>query len=205
MLNQAIDHATQIFSAHDGILKTSQTLALGIAPRTLYAMRDSGLLRQISRGTFQLADHEPLGNPDLVSVAKRIQKAIVCLISALHFYGLTSQIPHKVHIALPQSAEKPRLDFPPLDIIWLSEKSYSAEITEQTIVGIPIKVYSIEKTIADCFKFRNKIGNDVALEALKEYLKMPRRNIESLLTSARVGPGREFAHPLPGSPAMTGL
>jgi predicted transcriptional regulator of viral defense system len=186
MSNQAIDHAIHLFSAHDGILKTSQALALGIAPRTLYAMRDSGLLRQITRGTFQLADREPLGNPDLVSVAKRIPKAIVCLISALHFYGLTSQIPHKVYIALPQSAEKPRFDFPPLDIIWLSEKIYPEGITEQSIDSIPIKVYSIEKTIADCFKFRNKIGNDVALEALKEYLKMPRRNIESLISSARI-------------------
>ncbi len=186
MSNQAIDYATQLFSTHDGILKTSQALALGIAPRTLYAMRDSGLLRQISRGTFQLADQEPLGNPDLVSVAKRIQKAVICLISALHFYGLTSQIPHKIYIALPQSAEKPRLDFPPLDIIWLSEKTYSAGITEQSIDGIPIKVYSIEKTIADCFKFRNKIGNDVSLEALKEYLKMPQRNIERLVSSARI-------------------
>jgi predicted transcriptional regulator of viral defense system len=186
MSNQVINHAIQLFSAHDGILKTGQALVLGISPRTLYAMRDSGLLRQISRGTFQLAAHEPLGNPDLVSVAKRIPKAVICLISALHFYGLTSQIPHKVYIALPQSSEKPRFDFPPLDIIWLSEKIFTAGITEQSIDGIPIKIYSIEKTIADCFKFRNKTGNDVALEALKEYLKMPRRNIESLLSSARI-------------------
>ncbi len=186
MTNQAIDHATQLFFAHEGILKTSQALALGIAPRTLYAMRDSGLLRQLSRGTFQLADQEPLSNPDLVSVAKRIPRAVICLISALHFYGLTSQIPHKIYVALPQSAEKPRFDFPPLDIIWLSEKIYSEGITEQSIDGISIKVYSIEKTIADCFKFRNKIGIDVALEALKEYLKMPHRNIERLMYSARI-------------------
>lgn len=186
MSNQLIEHAHQLFSSHDGILKTSQALALGIAPRTLYAMRDSGLLRQITRGMFQLADHEPLGNPDMVSVAKRIPKAVISLISALHFYGLTSQIPHKVYIALPQSAEKPRFDFPPLDIIWLSEKVYSVGITEQTVDSVPIKVYSIEKTIADCFKFRNKIGNDVALEALKEYLKMPQRDLECLLSFAQL-------------------
>lgn len=186
MTNQAIEHATQLFSTYKGILKTSQALALGIAPRTLYGMRDSGLLRQISRGTFQLADQEPLGNPDLVSVAKRIPKAVICLISALHFYGLTTQIPHKVYIALPQPAEKPRLDSPPLDIIWLSDKVYSAGITAQSIDGIPIKIYSIEKTITDCFKFRNKIGIDVALEALKEYLKMSQKNIEHLIFFARI-------------------
>jgi predicted transcriptional regulator of viral defense system len=186
MPNQVIDRATQLFSAHNGILKTSQALALGIAPRTLYAMRDSGLLRQISRGTFQLADQEPLSNPDLVTVAKRIPKAVICLISALHFYGLTTQIPHKVYLALPQSAVKPRLEFPPLDIIWLSDKAYSTGITEQSIDGIPIKVYSIEKIIADCFKFRNKIGNDIALEALKDYLRIPKRDIDRLISFARI-------------------
>lgn len=186
MTNRAINHATQLFSAHEGILKTSQALTLGIAPRTLYAMRDSGMLRQISRGIYQLADNEPLGNPDLVSVAKRIPKAVICLISALHFYGLTTQIPHKVNIALPQSSEKPRLEFPPLDIVWLSDKIYAPGITEQFIDGIPLKVYSIEKTIADCFKFRNKIGNDVALEALKEYLKTPQRDFTLLVSFARI-------------------
>ena len=186
MTNQAIDRANELFSAHAGILKTSQALALGIAPRTLYAMRDAGLLRQISRGVYQLADQEPLSNPDLISVAKRIPKAVICLISALHFHELTTQIPHKIYIALPQSAEKPRLSFPPLDIIWLSSKVYSAGICEQTIDEIPIKVYSAEKTVADCFKFRNKIGIEVALEALKDYLKMPGRDIEQLIFFARV-------------------
>lgn len=186
MANQAITQAVQIFSSHNGILRTSQALALGIAPRTLYAMRDSGLIRQISRGTFQLADREPLGNPDLVSVSKRIPRAVICLISALHVYDLTSQIPHKVYIALPQPAEKPRLEFPPLEIIWLSEKVYSTGITEQSIDGFAIKVYSAEKTIADCLKFRNKIGNDIALEALKEYLKLPHRDIELLISFARI-------------------
>lgn len=186
MKNHSIDIATRAFLAHNGILKTSQALALGIAPRTLYAMRDSGLLRQISRGTYQLADQEPLSSPDLVSVAKRIPKAVICLISALYFYDLTSQIPHKIYIALPQQAEKPRLEFPPLHIVWLSDKVYSAGITEQFVDGIPVKVYSIEKTIADCFKFRNKIGKDVALEALKEYLKKPDRDIDSLLSFARI-------------------
>ncbi len=181
-----MNRAIEIFEAHKGILKTSQAIALGIAPRTLYAMRDAGLIRQISRGVYQLADQEPPGNPDLVSVALRIPKAIICLISALHFYGLTTQIPHKVCIALPQAAEKPRLDFPPLDIVWLSKKSYFAGITEQQVDGVPIKIYSREKTIADCFKFRKKIGIDVALEALKDYVKTPDRQLDQLLSYARV-------------------
>jgi predicted transcriptional regulator of viral defense system len=181
-----MSQAIEIFKDHKGILKTNRAIALGISPRTLYAMRDAGIIRQISRGVYQLASQEMPGNPDLISVALRIPKANICLISALHFYGMTSQIPHKVYIALPQSAEKPRLDFPPLDIVWLSEKSYSAGITEQQVDDVPIKIYSREKTIADCFKFRNKIGIDVALEALKDYVKTPDRKFDLLLSYARV-------------------
>lgn len=181
-----MNRAIEIFATHKGTLKTSQAIALGISPRTLYAMRDAGIIRQISRGVYQLASQELPGNPDLISVALRIPKAIICLISALHFYGMTTQIPHKVYIALPQAAEKPRLDFPPLDIVWLSEKSYRAGITEQQVDGIPIKIYSREKTIADCFKFRNKIGTDVALEALRDYVKLPDRQIDQLLVYARI-------------------
>jgi len=181
-----MNRAIEIFATHKGTLKTSQAIALGISPRTLYAMRDAGIIRQISRGVYQLASQELPGNPDLISVALRIPKAIICLISALHFYGMTTQIPHKVYIALPQAAEKPRLDFPPLDIVWLSEKSYRAGITEQQVDDIPIKIYSREKTIADCFKFRNKIGIDVALEALRDYVKLPDRQIDQLLVYARI-------------------
>jgi predicted transcriptional regulator of viral defense system len=181
-----MNRAIEIFATHKGTLKTSQAIALGISPRTLYAMRDAGILRQISRGVYQLASQELPGNPDLISVALRIPKAIICLISALHFYGMTTQIPHKVYIALPQAAEKPRLDFPPLDIVWLSEKSYRAGITEQQVDDIPIKIYSREKTIADCFKFRNKIGTDIALEALRDYVKLPDRQLDQLLVYARI-------------------
>jgi predicted transcriptional regulator of viral defense system len=185
-MSQTAEKAISIFKKHRGILKTSQAIALGISPRTLYAMRDAGITRQISRGVYQLASQEQPGNPDLISVALRIPKAIISLISALHFYGMTTQIPHKVYIALPQSAERPRLDFPPLDIVWLSEKSYRAGITEQLVDDVPIKIYSKEKTVADCFKFRNKIGIDVALEALKDYVKTSDRQIDLLLSYARV-------------------
>ncbi len=181
-----MNRAIEIFTAHKGTLKTSQAIVLGIAPRTLYAMRDAGIIRRISRGVYQLASQELPGNPDLISVALRIPKAVICLISALHFYGMTTQIPHKVYIALPQSAERPRLEFPPLDIVWLSEKSYCAGITEQQVDDIPIKIYSREKTIADCFKFRNKIGIDIALEALRDYLKLPDRQLDQLLVYARI-------------------
>ena len=99
---------------------------------------------------------------------------------------MTDQIPHRVCIALPQPVEKPRIEFPPLDIIWLSEKVYSTGIQEHQVDGFSIKVYSKEKTIADCFKFHNKIGVSIALEALREFIDQSDRSIDTLLDYARI-------------------
>ncbi len=186
MTNNTIDRATKIFQDHSGILRAQQAIRLGIAPRTLYAMRDAGVLQRVSRGLFRLVDAELSSNTDLVHVALRIPKGVVCLISALSFHALTTQIPRQVHIALPIDAEKPRLEYPPLRIFWLSKKAYSAGIENRELDGISVKIYGIEKTIADCFKFRNKIGLNVALEALRDYRKREGFNIDTLLHYARI-------------------
>jgi predicted transcriptional regulator of viral defense system len=102
------DRAVGIFKKHGGILRTAQALRAGIHPGTLYAMRDSGALEAISRGVYRLANSPPLGNPDLVTVATRVPGGVICLISALAFYELTTQIPHEVHVALPRGAEEPQ-------------------------------------------------------------------------------------------------
>jgi len=186
MTDNAIDHAKKIFRDHNGILRTQRAIRLGIAPRTLYNMRDTGMILRESRGLYRLADAELGSDSDLVQVALRIPKGVICLISALSFHNLTTQIPHQVYIALPIDAEKPRLEYPPLRIFWLSHEAYSAGIENHELDGIPVKIYGIEKTIADCFKFRNKIGSDVALEALREYRKRREFNIGILLHYARI-------------------
>lgn len=185
-MKNTISEAKKIFTSHHGVLRTSEAMQYGISPRTLYEMRDAGVIYRLGRGLYQLSETEPLSEPDLVMVAKRVPKAVICLISALDYYGLTTQIPHQVSIALPQSAEKPRIDHPPLDIIWLSDHIYQAGIETKRLDGIEVKMYSLEKTIADCFKFRNKIGLNVALEALKNYLALPTRNIDLLMHNAKI-------------------
>jgi len=159
-----------LFKQHNNALQTSQAIRLGIAPRTLYAMRDAGQIVELTRGVYRLADAPALSNADLVQVALRVSKGVICLISALSFHNLTTQIPHQVYVALPLDAEKPRLAYPPLRLFWLSQPSYSAGIEGHLLDGVTVRVYSRDKTIADCFKFRNKVGLDVALEALKEGL-----------------------------------
>jgi predicted transcriptional regulator of viral defense system len=186
MTENSFTRAITIFQVHHGILQTQQAIRLGIAPRTLYQLRDSGIVSCESRGLYRLADMEISAHHDLVQVALRIPKAVICLISALSFHELTTQIPHQVYVALPMDAEKPRLEYPPIRLFWLSPKTYSAGIEEHRIEEFQLRIYSVEKTIADCLKFRNKVGLDVALEGLREYRKRPGFDIETLLKYARI-------------------
>jgi predicted transcriptional regulator of viral defense system len=170
MKPETIEKALNIFRGHDNLLRTSQAIELGIAPRTLYAMHDAGLLVKITRGVFRLAEAAPLSDADLIQVALRIQKGVICLISALAYHDLTTQIPHQIYVAIPLHAEKPRLKYPPVRLFWFSRSVYSAGIDEHLIDGTSVSMYNREKTIADCFKYRNKIGLDISIEALKEGL-----------------------------------
>ena len=163
------EKAKDVFSTHGGTLRTTEALAAGIHPRTLYAMRDTGQIEALARGVFRLASFPPLANPDLATVAKRIPHGVICLISALAFHELTTQIPHEVHVAISRTARNPRLAFPPLRIYRFSSETFDAGIMTQIMDGIPIRVYNPEKTLADCFKYRSKIGMDVVLEALRAY------------------------------------
>lgn len=186
MSENSYDKAIETFRSHSGLLRTQQAIDEGIAPRTLYQMRETGAILRESRGLYRLADTEPGEYFDLVQVSLRIPKGVICLISALSFHGLTTQIPHQVYVALPIDAEKPRLEYPPIRLFWLSPKTYSAGIENHDLDGIAVKMYGIEKTIADCFKFRNKVGMDVALDALRNYQNRKDFNIERLLFFAKL-------------------
>jgi predicted transcriptional regulator of viral defense system len=185
-MQHSFENAEAIFREHNGILRTSQAKALGIDPKTIAEMREAGFLNKISRGLYRLAEYPPLVYPDLVIVASRVPKAIICLISALAYHNLTTQVPHRIYIALPQSIRRPRIKRPQLDIVWLSEASYECGIEEQLLDGVSVPIYSRAKTVADCFKFRGKIGIDVAIEALKDYIQLPGADVEELLKYARI-------------------
>lgn len=181
-----IEKARAIFQKHGGTLRTAQALRGGVHRRTLYLMREKGLLERLGRGLYRLADSPPLDKPDLVTVALKVPHGVVCLISALAYYDLTTQIPHELYIALKKGAEPPRLDYPPIRLFWCSPKSFEAGMEVKKIDGVSVRIYSIEKTLADCFKFRNQVGVDTALEALKSYLKQKTPKIEELLQYAKI-------------------
>jgi predicted transcriptional regulator of viral defense system len=178
--------ATRVFLRHGGVLRTKDAIHFGIHPETIYRMRDSGELAGLSRGLFRLSSLPPLGNPDLVTVSMKIPNSVICLISALAFHELTTEIPHQVYLALPRGTEPPRIAHPPLRVFWFTKSVFDFGRESHKLDGAQIRVYSPEKTVADCFKYRNKIGMDTVREALKSYLERKRKNLNNLLEAAEV-------------------
>jgi len=174
------------FKKNGGVLKTAQALKLGIHSRDLYAMQSQGVVEPLSRGLYRLKSMRPFSQPDLATVAHKIPQGVICLISALAFHEITTEIPHEVSVALKKGAEKPRLDYPPTRFIWLSPQAFDSGIEDHQVDGVSLKVYSPEKTVADCFKFRNKIGMDVAIEALKFCRERKRSKVDTLMKFAKI-------------------
>lgn len=178
--------AKAIFQQAGGILRTRDALARGIHPRTLYALRDTGRVEALGRGLYHWVDAPVTEKLDVALVAARLPKAVLCLVSALDWHGLTTQVPREVQIALPASARLPRPRFPPVRVFWFSPSAYRAGMEQHTADGIRIRVYGVAKTIADCFKFRNRIGLDVALEALRDGWRHRRFTMDELWGYARI-------------------
>ncbi|MHB1461424.1 MAG: type IV toxin-antitoxin system AbiEi family antitoxin domain-containing protein [Armatimonadota bacterium] len=182
----AVDKARIFIAGNSGLIKTVQALNAGIQPRTLYALRDSGELTQISRGVYRLSNLDQPSDTDMLIVAARIPDAVICLISALAYHQITTQIPHAISIAVARGKETPRIDYPPLTIHRFSGQSLTAGIEERTLDGLKLHIYSVEKTLADCFKMRNHVGIDVVIEAMKLYRIRKPLKVNELIKFARI-------------------
>lgn len=178
--------ALELFERHAGTLRTTQALALGIHPRTLYRLRDTGLLDRVSRGVYRLASLGPLSSPDLATVALRLPRAVVCLISALDYHGLTSEIPREVQIALPRGTKTPTIEHPPIRVFRFSGEALTAGVMEVELDGVTVRIYDPSKSVVDCFRFRNKLGLDVAIEALSNWRRRRIAKPAELLRYARL-------------------
>ena len=178
--------AERAFRRRGGMLRTSQALKLGIHPRTLYKMRDSNRIVQLGRGLYRLADATESEHLDLISVAMRVPDGVICLISALAFHEITTEVPHEVYLAIRHGKERPRLDYPPLRIFRFSDETISAGVEKHKMEGVTLRVFSPAKTVADCFKFRHKIGVDVAVEALRMCLARGKAKPVQILHYARL-------------------
>jgi len=161
---QALDYARE-----HGPFRPRDVAGLGVHPEDIRRLYRKGLLTRAGRGLYGLADAEPTANQTFIAACKRVPQGVVCLLSALRFHEIGTQLPHKVWLAIPSKAAKPRVEYPPLEITYLTDGMYREGIEEHRIEGGGvIRVYSIAKTLVDCFRFRNKVGVDVAVEALRE-------------------------------------
>ena len=186
MSEQMKEIPENIFRRHGGQLRMSEAIKFGITRYMLYSMRDRGIIEQVTRGIYRLVELPPISNPDFVTVSLRFPNAVICLISALAYHNITTQIPHEVFIAVSRHSRLPWLDYPPLSVHKFSDDAFNAGIEKHKIDSVDVQIYSVEKTLADCFKFRNKIGMDVAVEAIKHYKSRKNIDIEKLLEYSRI-------------------
>jgi len=185
-MSKRIDRVISIFREHNGIMRTKEAIDAGIYSSTLSLLCTKGILENISRGLYRLIEESLPANPDFVSVSRKVPGGVICLISALSFYELTLQIPHEVYIALHRGARKPKLDYPPVRVFTFIGDAFSEGVETKYIDKIPVKIYCIEKTIADTFKFRNKIGLDTATEALRAYIERKDKDLDKLMYYADI-------------------
>jgi predicted transcriptional regulator of viral defense system len=169
-----------------GLLRPNDLAALGIPRIYLTRLTAAGQLIKASRGLYRLAEASLSENDGLAIVAARAPHAVFCLLTALQFHGLTTQLPRQVWIALPKGSHVPTMDYPPVKLIQYSGDAFTQGIETHRVDQVDIRVYSIAKTVADCFKHRNKIGLDVALEALKDARSQKKASADDLWRYAKI-------------------
>ena len=163
------------------LLRTRDVAKLGIHTGTLTRMARAGELEKVGPGRYRLpAKPRASEHHDLVMATSAVPRSVVCLVSALRFHGIGTQLPHQVWIAVPRGTRVPRLTTPPLRVVNIAPAVFDLGIEEHRIEGQIVRVYSVARTVADCFRFRNTVGLDVALEALSEAWRSKRLNLDEL-------------------------
>jgi predicted transcriptional regulator of viral defense system len=169
-----------------GLVRPADLEARGVPRAQFYRLVREGLVNRVQRGVYSAPRHAATAYQSYAVVAKRAPNAVICLLSALAFHRLTTQLPGEVWIAVGEKARRPRIDFPPLHIVRFSGAALTSGIEVHQIEGAEVRVYSAAKTVADCFKYRNKIGVDVAVEALRDGWRSRKFTMDELDRYARV-------------------
>jgi predicted transcriptional regulator of viral defense system len=169
-----------------GLVRPAELEARGVSRAQLYRLVQKGLVERQSRGLYMASKHPYTAEHALAQVAKRIPAGVICLLTALRFHQLTTQSPAEVWIAIPEKARKPRLDYPRLRVARFSGAALTEGIETHQVEGVLIRVFSAAKTVADCFKYRNKVGIDVAVEALRDFSRRYRGGATDLAHFARI-------------------
>lgn len=179
-------HRLQTIVRRSGTARSRDLVAAGATRAQLSRMVATGDLVRVARGLYAAPGYRSSEHGALVAVVKRAPGVLFCLLTALRFHDLTTQAPFEVWIAVGNKAHPPRFDYPPLRTVRFSTASLSAGVETHRVDGTAVRVTSVAKTVADCFKFRNKIGLDVALEALREARRTKKASADALWRYAKL-------------------
>jgi hypothetical protein len=171
---------------HKGLLRACDLDAIEAPRIVLTRLTAAGLLERIGRGLYRLPDDHGSEYESLMTIAIRVPQAVFCLLTALQFHELGTQLPRQLWIAMPRGSHAPRIDYPPIRMVQFTGEAYRAGVQEVERDGATFRVYSVAKTVADCFKHRNKIGLDVALEALKDARARNMASVDDIWRNAQV-------------------
>jgi predicted transcriptional regulator of viral defense system len=169
-----------------GLLRPRDLAEVGIPRQYLRMALEQGQVEKVARGLYQVPGERMSQHVSLAEVCKRVPAGVICLISALEFHELTTQIPHFVYLAIPEKAHAPRIEALEVRIFRFSRRALAEGVEKHDIDGVEVRVYSAAKTVADCFKYRNKIGQDLAIEALRDCLRERRATVEELVRYGRI-------------------
>lgn len=169
-----------------GVVRARDLAPKGIPRVVLSRVVSSGELKRVGRGLYAPSEHYASENTFLAELAIKSPQGVACLLTALRFHELTTQSPFEIWWAIPSKARAPRMQFPPIRIVRMSQGSLKAGIETHRIDGATIHVFNVAKTVADCFKYRGKIGLDVALEALREAMRSKRASADDIWRYAKI-------------------
>lgn len=181
-----IDRRVEALLRRTGTARSRELVAAGLSRSQLSRMVAAGRLVRIARGLYAMADFQPSEQAALVAVAKRAPQVVFCLLTALRFHELTTQAPFEVWIAIGNKDHAPRLDYPQLRTVRVSAAALADGVESHHVDGVRIRVTGVARTVADCFKFRSKIGLDVALEALRDARRTRKASADELWHHARL-------------------
>lgn len=168
-----------------GVLRPRDLDRHGIPRTYLVRLHRQGILDRPSRGVYVLADAEPTEHHSLAEACKRVPHGVVCLLSALRFHGLTTQAPFEIWLAIDRKARLPKVEHPPLRVVRFSGSALAKGVKEHTVEGVSVRITNPARTVVDCFAYRNKVGLDVALEALRDCWKQRKATMDELHHAAQ--------------------
>lgn len=177
------------------IVRTEELSRAGVHRETIRRMVETGDIIKLARGLYSFPDYQPMENYSLIQAQKLVDNGVVCLLSALSYHEIGTQNPSEVWMAIPRKTRPPKIEDSPIKIVKFSGVGYRKGIEKHTIENNEIKIYNIPKTIADCFKYRNKLGIDVAIEALKDVMLNKRSTVDELLKYAEICRVRQIMTP----------